>query len=212
MVLEVLSCYNDAMNSTLAYYAQNAQNFFDNTYDKEMHGIYEKFLPFIPENGYILDAGCGSGRDSLYFLSRHYKVNAFDASAEMAALAKTHIGQEVQCLTFNALSDIGIYDGIWAAASLLHLPYPELVPTFTHLAKALKADGIFYASFKYATEEYTKEGRHFTPLDEAMTQQLFVRVPSLQLQEVWLTDDQRQDRKGEKWLNLLAKKVVHDNS
>jgi len=200
------------MNSTLSYYAKNAQYFFDNTYDKEMHDVYKKFLPFVPKNGYILDADCGSGRDSLYFLSQQYSVKAFDASAELAALAETYIGQEVHCLTFDALTDIGKYDAIWAAASLLHLPYPELAPTFTHLAKALKGGGIFYASFKCATQEYTKEGRHFTPLDEAMTQQLFMTLPTLQLQEIWLSDDLRQERKGEKWLNLLAKKVVHDNS
>lgn len=200
------------MNSTLTYYANNAQEFFNSTYDKEMHDIYKKVLPFVPENGYILDAGCGSGRDSLYFLSRHYSIKAFDASAEMAALAETHIGQKVHCLTFSALTDVEMYDAVWAAASLLHLPYPELVPTFAHLANALKADGVFYASFKYATEEYTKEGRHFTPLNEAMTQQLFAQLPSLRLQEVWLSDDPRQERQGEKWLNLLAKKVVHDNS
>ncbi len=194
------------MNSTLKYYAGNAQEFFDNTHDKEMSGIYQKFLPLIPVYGSILDAGCGSGRDSHYFLSQGYSVEAFDASKEMAALAAAYIDQEVQCHTFDAIQDLERYDGIWAAASLLHLPFSELARTFEQLSKALKKGGLFYASFKYGEQEYTKEGRHFTPLNEEMTDLLFRQIDSLQLLEIWFSDDVRQERKGEKWLNLLCRK------
>ncbi len=198
------------MNSTLEYYADNAQDFFDNTYNKEMRSIYQKFLPLIPGHGSILDAGCGSGRDSRYFLSKGYSVTAFDASKEMAELASIHIGEEVQCLTFDMVDEYETYDAIWAAASLLHLPSSELTETFTHLSKALKKDGLFYASFKYGADEYQKEGRHFTPLTEKQTEKLFINIPSMQLLDIWLSDDVRQERKGEKWLNLLARKVTHD--
>ncbi|MGB5964690.1 MAG: class I SAM-dependent methyltransferase [Sulfurimonadaceae bacterium] len=200
------------MNSTLEYYADNAQDFFDNTYNKEMTGIYQKFLPLIPAYGSILDAGCGSGRDSFYFLSKHYRVDAFDASKEMAALATTYINQEVKCLSFDEIKDVEAYDAVWAAASLLHLPFSVLSTTIEQMSKALKSSGIFYASFKYGEQEYNKEGRHFTPLNEEKAQALFREIGSLQLLEIWLSDDVRQERKGEKWLNLLAKKVSYDNS
>ena len=200
------------MNSTLKYYADNAQDFFDNTYNKEMTEIYQKFLPLVPKNGSILDAGCGSGRDSRYFLSQGYKVDAFDASYEMATLATRYIGQEVKCLTFDKIKEVGVYDGVWAAASLLHLPFSELPKTFEHLSRALKNEGLFYASFKYGEQEYNKEGRHFTLLNEEKVESLFRDIDTLQLLDVWLSDDVRQERKGEKWLNLLAKKVVNDNS
>ncbi len=200
------------MNSTLKYYADNAQNFFDNTYNKEMREIYQRFLPLLPVEGYILDAGCGSGRDSRYFLLEGYRVEAFDASKEMAALASMHIDQEVKCLSFDEINDIEVYDGIWAAASLLHLPFSELSKTFEHLTTTLKDGGIFYASFKYGENEYNKEGRHFTPLNQKSIKTLFSQINTLQLLEIWLSDDVRQERKGEKWLNLLAKKAVNDNS
>ena len=198
------------MNSTLKYYADNAQEFFDNTYDKEMEDIYQKFLPLVPIKGHILDAGCGSGRDSKQFLSKGYSVTAFDASKEMSELASIYIGQKVQCLSFDMVDEPETYDAIWAAASLLHLPSSELTKTFTHLSKALKKGGLFYASFKYGSDEYQKEGRHFTPLNEDRTEALFDDIPSLQLLTVWLSDDVRQERKGEKWLNLLARKVSDD--
>ena len=199
------------MNSTLEYYAKNAQDFFDSTYDKKMEEIYQQFLPHLPENGYLLDAGCGSGRDSRYFLSKDYKIDAIDASKEMTALASSYIGQEVKCLSFEQIEQSERYDGIWAAASLLHLPYTELPQTLNQLSQALKDDGVLYASFKYGELEYVKEGRHFTPLTEKKAEALFEQLDTLHLLTIWLSDDVRQERKGEKWLNLLAKKESHDN-
>lgn len=201
-----------AMNSTLAYYADHAQDFFDNTHGKEMTEIYERFLPLLPSGAAILDAGCGSGRDTRYFLSKRFKVDAFDASEAMATLASEFIGQSVAVHAFSDIDEGEHYDAVWAAASLLHLPFSELPDTFEHLAGALKEGGYFYASFKYGTNEYCKEGRHFTQMDHGKVEKLFALLPSLRIQSVWLSDDVRQERKGEKWLNLLAKKETRDNN
>jgi len=200
------------MNATLAYYAENAQAFFDSTHDKPMEEIYRKFLPSLPENAYILDAGCGSGRDSRYFLAQGYRVDAVDASPEMAALASTYIGQEVKCLAFDEIEGNECYDAIWASASLLHLPFGQLGQTLSRFASLLNEGGILYASFKYGGDEYVKEGRHFTPLNEEKAGKLFDEIRNLRLRNLWLSDDLRQDRQGEKWLNFLAKKGADDNS
>ncbi|MCJ7765721.1 MAG: hypothetical protein MUP09_07255, partial [Thiovulaceae bacterium] len=93
----------------------------------------------------------------------------------------------------------------------LHLPYSKLPKMLERLSQALKYDGIFYLSFKYGEEEYTKEGRHFTLLNEGKVQALFEELDTLQLLTVWLSNDVRQERKGEMWLNLLAKKGSNDN-
>jgi len=198
------------MNSTLEYYANNARLFFDSTVDKEMHEAYRNFLPLLPKNSTVLDAGCGSGRDSRYFISQGYRVDAIDASKEMAALASVHINQEVKCLSFDEITQLNVYDGIWAAASLLHLPSARLPRTLSTLSAALKDGGILYASFKYGEGEYLKEGRHFTPLNEEKAAALFGKLGNLKLLKTWLSDDVRQERRGEKWLNLLAKKESYD--
>ena len=194
------------MNPTLNYYKQNAQSFFDNTFDKPMQDIYVHFLPRLPSKGHILDAGCGSGRDTKAFLELGFHVSAFDASKEMVALATSFVKQPVIHTDFNAFQSDNTFDGIWAAASLLHLPYKELADTINTLSQYLKKDGYFYASFKCGKNSYTKEGRHFTPLTPTLTHTLFQELTTLTLEEVWLSDDVRQERKGEKWLNLLAKK------
>jgi trans-aconitate methyltransferase len=76
---------------------------------------------FMTVNGHILDAGCGSGRDSSYFLDKGFDVSAFDASAELAKLASQLIHRPVTVCQFNEYESDKPFDGIWACASLLHV-------------------------------------------------------------------------------------------
>ena len=80
------------------YYDKNAQEFFDGTVDADMSSHHEKFLELIPENGSILDAGCGSGRDTKIFKTLGYNVTAIDGSAEMCRLASKFSGANVNLL------------------------------------------------------------------------------------------------------------------
>ena len=83
------------MSGTISYDDRDAEQFFRDTVEVEMSALYAPFLAHIPKSGRILDAGCGSGRDSRYFLQQGYKIEAFDASAEMCRLASILIGQTV---------------------------------------------------------------------------------------------------------------------
>lgn len=74
------------MKDTLAYYDSNADAFVESTFQVSMEELYREFLPLLPEGGHILDAGCGSGRDALFFKRNGYRVSAFDGSDAIAAL------------------------------------------------------------------------------------------------------------------------------
>jgi SAM-dependent methyltransferase len=88
--------------------------------------LYIAFLREIPEGGAILDAGCGSGRDSLAFLRRGYRVVLIDASREMVAAATKHTGQQALFLRFDEIDFTDEFDGIWAYGSLLHVTWRDL--------------------------------------------------------------------------------------
>ena len=88
------------MNRTINYYNENALDYFNNTVNASMKDCYEVFLHYVSLHCYIMDAGCGSGRDSKYFLEHGYDVKAIDGSAELCKLASDYIGQEVECINF----------------------------------------------------------------------------------------------------------------
>ena|SRR5205807_552927 len=74
-----------AQSDTVTYYERHADSFLSATVHVDLGSLYEPFLALVPEGGLILDAGCGSGRDSRAFLERGYRVRAFDASPELYA-------------------------------------------------------------------------------------------------------------------------------
>jgi len=188
---------------TTGYYRQNAESFFAKTVAVEMGPIYDRFLPRISEGGHILDAGCGSGRDSRAFMARGYSVTAFDASPELARLASGHIGQEVRVMRLEEIEWRQAFDGIWACASLLHVPSPALPAVMTRLAAALKPGGIMYVSFKHGRGEREYRGRRFTDLDEPGLSALLAQVSGLTPIETWVSGDLRPGRAAESWLNAV---------
>jgi SAM-dependent methyltransferase len=189
--------------STAAYYRDNAKAFVADTVTVDMAPLYAHFLPHVPLGGQILDAGCGSGRDARAFLNLGYCVTAIDASEHLAAFAAAHLGQAVQVIRFQDLEWTQAFDGIWACASLLHVPDRELPDTMRRLASALRLGGVIYASFKYGSGERHHHGRRFTDLDEAGLATLLDEVKVLRSLETWTTSDQRPGRESECWLNAL---------
>lgn len=195
-------------DDTTAYYTDNAEAFVADTLTVDMAPLYARFLPRIPAGGHILDAGCGSGRDARAFLDRGYAVTAFDASAALAALAASHLGQPVQVLRFQDVQWTRTFDGIWACASLLHVPHGELADALRRLARALRPGGLLYASFKYGGGEHRRQGRRFTDLDEAGLAALLGQVPGLSVADTWTSGDLRPGRASERWLNALLSAAV----
>ncbi len=80
------------MNSTINYYDKNAADYACNTSDLEFSGIQDMFLEYLKDGAAILDFGCGSGRDSNYFLQKGYQVTALDGSAELCKIAEEKTG------------------------------------------------------------------------------------------------------------------------
>lgn len=193
-------------NKTLQYYNETAPTFVQGTITADLSKLHRRFLKLLPIQAHILDLGCGSGRDAKAFLDAGYQVTAIDGSAGCCKLAGDYIGQPVLCQTFDELDFDAAFDGVWACASLLHVPYAELTGIFRKVARALRPGGYLYASFKYGDFEGERNGRYFTDLDEGRLAAVMQPVAGLTVVETFVTGDVRDGRGGEMWLNVIGER------
>lgn len=193
-------------DTTLGYYDNHADEFYKSTVNVEFATMQERFLAKLENGSYILDFGCGSGRDTKYFLEKGYNVDATDGSKELCRLASEYTGIEVKNMFFQDLSEIDKYDGIWACSSILHLTIDELANVMRKMIVALKENGIIYTSFKYGTFAGERNGRFFTDMTEDTFADLLSKLDGLEVEEEWITSDVRPGRGEEQWLNLILRK------
>ena len=195
------------MDKTIEYYNQNADMFAQGTRLVDFTVVQERFAKMLPVDSRILDFGCGSGRDTKYFLEKGYRVEATDGSSELCKLASVFAGIEVKEMLFQDLDVSGKYEGIWACSSILHLSKKELLPVIRKMCDALKDNGVIYTSFKYGDFEGERNGRYFTDFTEDTFDKFMKEIQELTIEEEWITSDVRPGRGEEKWLNLILRKI-----
>lgn len=193
---------------TITYYDKNAEYFVQGTQNVEFTKVQDYFLALLPHNGRILDFGCGSGRDTKYFLNKGFQTDAIDGSVELCKLASEYTGIDVKHMLFSEFDACDLYDGIWACASILHLSKGELKNILLKMICALKDKGYIYASFKYGDFEGYRNKRYFTDFTEATFRQFIGEVLGIKMKECWVSDDVRPDRNEEKWLNIILQKQI----
>ena len=201
--------------NTIGYYNRNARNYAEQTRMVDLSELYEDFEECLDPGARILDLGCGSGRDSKYFLEKGYSVIPVDGSAAMCIAASEYLHIPVRQMLFSELKFKNEFDGIWACASLLHVRKTEIRDIMAKVERALKPDGVLYASFKYGEEEKNIDGRHFSFYEKNIDGRHFSFynetdldwISDLGLIEYWISEDVRLNKQGEKWLNTLWRKI-----
>ena len=183
------------------YYHSHSQEFIQDTLKADMSLQYHFFEVYLENKGKILDIGFGSGRDSLFFQEKGYEVYAIDPEEEFVQHGKELGLKNVYLLRAQDMDYKDMFDGIWACASLLHIPSKELKNVFTKCEEALKESGIMYVSFKYGNFEGKRNGRFYLDLTEEAIQ----KYTDMEILETVITMDVRPNR-NEKWLNVILRK------
>jgi SAM-dependent methyltransferase len=154
----------DVSARTLAHYEQRAEDFRDGTRDHDVSQNIGALLrpieatpPFT-----ILDFGCGPGRDLKTFARLGHIAVGLDGSARFAEMARAESGCEVWQQDFLALDlPDGRFDGVFANASLFHVPSRELPRVLRQLRATLAAGGVLFSSNpRGANEEGWNGGRY----------------------------------------------------
>ena len=193
----------DMTDINVEYYNKNADSFFEGSVNADMSEDRSRFLDYVPDGGRILDAGCGSGRDSKAFLDAGYDVVSFDASEEMRKRASEYIGREVLDLRLEDISFDNEFDSIWASATLLHVPIEELPEVMTKMNRALKPGGAIYASFKYGDGTKMRGERRFSDFNEKSVVPLFENAGFRIVSNI-VGGDNRPGREAEMWVSVIG--------
>lgn len=190
---------------SVEYYDKNAVEYFEQTVDINMQTLWDLFTAQLQEGASILDLGCGSGRDSAYFISCGFDVTAMDASEEMCDLASIHIGQDVLKLSFAEMDFNEVFDGIWACASLLHVPGDQIEEIFAKVVKSLKENGVLFMSFYYGDFEGDRNGRYYKDYRTRSIKDLISGYENLEIIEIDKCDDMNPEVSAQ-WIYALLRK------
>ena len=168
-----------------------------------------EWLQCLPANARLLDLGCGGGQDAGDLEQRGYRVVGVDrTSALLSAGRRRHravplVRTDLRTLPFHAMS----FDGLWAAASLIHLPKPDARRVLTDLCKLIRPGGLFVATVTYGmTSRIVTDGwlpgRYLARWRKDELARA-VRRAGWDILELKVVTN--QERKG-RWLNILAQK------
>ena len=135
-------------NRTIEYYNTHADRYSEITRNADMSDIYKRFEENLKPGSRILDLGCGSGRDSKYFLDKGYDVVSLDASETMCKKTYELTGRPALNMRIEDINCENEFDAVWACASMLHVDKGDMIKIFAKVMKALKIGGVFYASWK----------------------------------------------------------------
>ncbi|ABE74714.1 class I SAM-dependent methyltransferase [Psychrobacter cryohalolentis] len=205
---------NQLSKRMLNYYDENVVEFACQTVSIDMHDLYELFINQLPQRDTqsILDVGCGSGRDASYFAKQGYEVTAIDASAGLIQWAqKYHMSSRISWvhLDFSSIENQtweNKFTGIWACASLLHVPFLELSFIIKSLLYTLTDKGVMYLSFKCGEGERVDNERFFCDMNESRWTTIVAKIPQVIEYKIWLSADKRSSIENN-WFNITIKKT-----
>lgn len=185
------------------FYADNADAYGNR--QRLMPRELERFLALLPKGARILELGCGGGHDALEMQSRGFDVMATDGSRELAAIAERRLKRPVEVMRFDDLAAVEQFDGVWASASLLHVPRDALAVVLRKVYTALIPGGRFWASYKTTGQPgRDRFGRYYNRLDEAAARILYYEAASWHRFELFSRAGSGYDGEPTAWLWVAA--------
>jgi SAM-dependent methyltransferase len=138
---------------TIAVYDAKAEEYAGLISDIAEDSRLIDFIVRLPKGGQVLDLGCGPGNAAAEMARQGLQVSAWDASAEMVALAQRHDGVDAAQKLFDDMADLApsSLDGLWANFSLLHAPEADMPRHLAAIASAVKPGGVFLIALKEGT-------------------------------------------------------------
>ena len=202
------------MHETLNYYKNNSRSLVKQYESAKVDNIHSLLLKTFPPNSYLLEIGCGSGRDANFLHNNDYDIIAIDGSKEMIAEAKRCHPELTDKLKIAIIPDqlyfeLSSFDGVYSIATLMHLDKDEIDQTLEKIAMILKTNGKFLFSVPLQRDDVDDQGkdnkgRYFTSMHELDWIRCCEKY-ALKFKYSEITDD-GLDRNGIVWLTCVVEK------
>jgi len=168
------------------------------------------FLDAVPPGSKILELGCGGGRDAQAMIATGHQVDPTDGVASIARKAEELLRIPVRVMRFDELDACGQYDAVWANASLLHVPRPQLPPILSRIRSALKPGGLHHATYKAGgCEGRDSHGRYFNYLSRDEAVDMYERAGRWEIVSVSEYTGGGYDRGAQgPWVAVMAKRPI----
>lgn len=167
-----------AVDRTLAHYQNRAEAFWEGTRDHDVSQNIEALLRHIEGRAPfdILDFGCGPGRDLADFTRRGHRAVGLEGASALAKMARDNSGCEVWEQDFLQLElPVGKFDGVFANASLFHVPRRDLPRVLRQLHATLKAGGVLFSSNPRGDNQESLNGDRYGAYYDLETWQGYLR-------------------------------------
>lgn len=197
------------VNETVAHYDQVAVRFAAHWGELRLERALKAFARRVTGGRRVLDLGCGPGRDVAFLAELGCQPVGLDLSLGMLAEARHRlptapwIRSDLRRLPFAPNQ----FDGVWACASLLHLPRAELPPALSEILRMLRQPGgvLFLALKGGQGEEWLTDGdgqRYFFAFYNPAEIRTMLRQAGFQVFESWVAADQAG--RNRPWINFIA--------
>jgi SAM-dependent methyltransferase len=181
------------------FYEKNHRQYFESTVGIDPSAFLEPLARLLEPQATILDIGCGSGRDLLWFARRGFQPTGFEQAPSLARMAREHtncpvIEGDFCCYDFSSLQ----FSALVFVGSLVHIPEEALPDILRSTCKALVQDGLILITMKegHGTSR-TADGRVFTLWSREDIEKIFTanklhildfsrQISKLRPDDIWL--------------------------
>jgi SAM-dependent methyltransferase len=189
------------------YYLAQFLEYHEQTFHINPTSFLEPLAKNLKPGAHVLDVGCGSGRDLLWFKNLGFIVTGLERSAELARLARQNVGCEVVEGDFKTFYFPGFQvDAVTLIGALVHVPHDQLASVLALIIQSLRADGYVLITLKEGNGIKTSpEGRVFYLWDHSALTDIFA---GLGLISVDFSRQVSKIRPDDVWLGYVLQKIL----
>ncbi|MFO7801020.1 MAG: methyltransferase domain-containing protein [Desulfovermiculus sp.] len=149
--------------SSKIFYQNQAQAYFEQTFGVDPSSFLQPLSQYLQPGAYILDVGCGAGRDMLWLQKRGFNCTGLDCSPALVDLARRHTGLPVIEADFESFDFHGLdMDALLLVGALVHVPQERFCRVLSQILQALKPQGLVLLTMKQGCgSQSLDDGRSF---------------------------------------------------